>query len=67
MKSLNEYIMERHGMPVLSSSKLKDVWNKMRARLGSKFDDDLLEELDNRALNDVLWKLETKYDLGVMK
>lgn len=59
--------MERHSMPVLPLDKLKVVWGKMRARLGSKFDDDLLEELDNRALNDVLWKLETKYDLGVMK
>lgn len=67
MESLNNYIMERHAMPVLPSNKLKEVWKKMKDKLGKDFDDDLLDALSTSALNDALWRLETKYELGIMK
>lgn len=66
MKHLEEYIMERRAMPVLPVNKLKDVWGKMKEKLGKDFDDDLLNAMDQTALNDVLWKLENKYGLGLM-
>lgn len=58
--------MERHSAPVLPLAKLKEVWAKMKSKLGDSFDDELFDNLDRSMLNDVLWKMETKHEFGIM-
>ena len=57
--------MERHGMPVLRSEKLRFLWDKLKQELGNNFDEELFAALPKMELNQAIVHLCDKYNIVI--
>lgn len=54
-------------MRIIPRAKIEKTWNEFKDKLGDNFEQALYDNMDNQQINVVLWNIDKKYKLNIIK
>ena len=66
MKPIDDFITEKY-MRIIPRAKIEKTWNEFKDKLGDNFEQALYDSMDNQQINVVLWNIDKKYKLNIIK